>query len=180
VYTSQLRRAEHTAQLTVTAMDIAAAAWPPIRRCSSLAERHYGALTGRNKQDVADQVGSAVLSDWRKSATTRPPPMEDADLLRLRRHGWAVDKLESSDVRTESLNDVRDRTRPFVRDRLLPHLSQGEDVLIVAHGNSLRAMAAELAGLDATQLSALRVATGAAILCQVSAEGLSLSRPSGW
>lgn len=179
VYTSEFRRAEHTTELTLAAMATSGATPPSIRQRSILAERHYGALTGRNKNDVAECVGNAQLSEWRNSATTRPPPIDDADLLRLRRQGWPLDKLKPSDVRSESLNDVRDRTRPFVRDGLLPHLSQGDNVLVVAHGNSLRAIAAELAGLDASQLSALRIAPGAAILCQVTPNGLSL-RPSRW
>jgi 2,3-bisphosphoglycerate-dependent phosphoglycerate mutase len=180
IYSSTLRRAEHTAQLTLAAMTSSAAPHPPIRPYAVFAERHYGALTGRNKNDVAECVGDALLSEWRNSATTRPPPIDDADLLRLRRRGWPLTQLESRDVRSESLNDVRDRTRPFVRERLLPHLSRGDRVLVVAHGNSLRAIAAELAGLDATQLSALRIPTGDMILCQVGADGMSLSRPSRW
>lgn len=180
VYTSRLRRAEHTAQLTLAAMTSSGATLPSVLPCAVLAERHYGALTGRNKNVVAECVGDALLSEWRNSATTRPPPIEDADLLRLRRQGWPLTQLESCAVRSESLNDVRDRTRPFVRERLLPHLSQGDSVLVVAHGNSLRAIAAELASLDAAQLSALRIPTGDIILCQVTADGMSLSRPSRW
>lgn len=176
VYTSELRRAVDTTALIVAAISGTSAAGVSVRQSSVLAERHYGALTGQSKAGVGARAGRALVAAWRNSSSTRPPPITEQDLARLRREGWPLTALLASPLRSESLNDVKDRVRPFAHDRLLPHLSAGEDVLVVAHGNSLRALAAELAGLDTSQLAALRIAAGEAIRCQVSATGVQLSR----
>lgn len=177
VYSSTLRRAVRTAELVLEAF--MPSTRPEIRLCGALTERHYGALTGQSKIDVAHQYGWTSYDRWRNSFETAPPPITDLDFRRLRRENWPLDKVESSSVESESLRDVTMRIGHILRQRLVPRVQDGEVVLVVAHGNSLRAITAELCGLTAEELARLRIAPGAGLVYNLSPNGPLLDRKLG-
>lgn len=160
VYTSQLLRARHTATLLTGVFSRAVR--PAIHRCPELAERHYGALTGLSKRQVAAEFGEERYQRWRNSLDAAPPPISDSDLAHLRRGGWPVETLASSPLRTESLRGAMSRTAPFA-DHVMQQVRRGAVALVVAHGNSLRGLIAHMDGHTPAQLAKLRIQTGSLI-----------------
>jgi len=156
VYTSTLARTATTARLVLAQQ----AGRPPVRPDGRLDERHYGALTGRLKQAVLEEVGRQRFDDWRNSLSAAPPPLTAEGLRGLARAGWPTDRLLSTGVLTESLGDVVARVVPFWEEVLAPGLVAGRTVLVVAHGNSLRALLVFLDRLTQDELSARRLPTG--------------------
>ncbi len=156
VHTSTLDRTATTAGLVLAQQ----AGHPPIQPDGRLDERHYGALTGRSKQAVQQEVGLQRFDEWRNSLTAAPPPLTGQGLRGLVRAGWPTGRLLSAGVRTESLGDVVARVAPFWEEVLTPGLVAGRTVLVVAHGNSLRALAVVLDRLTQDELSAVRLPTG--------------------
>lgn len=136
-----------------------------------LSERSYGALTGRSKVDVLEEFGAARFLSWRRSVDQAPPPLSDDALARLRSQsalkGFPADVVAS----TESLQDVIERVRPLLEGRIVAWLRQGETMLVVAHGNSLRAVVAVLDGLDARHLKDLNIPAGQPLLYRVNDDG---------
>jgi 2,3-bisphosphoglycerate-dependent phosphoglycerate mutase len=157
VHTSVLTRAITTMHRTLAAMD---RLWVPVRRHWRLNERHYGALQGLDKAETAARHGEEQVQVWRRSYDVAPPPL-DRDDPRHPAHdpryaGLAPDLLPSS----ESLADVVRRMLPYWHDRIVPDLRRGEMVLVVAHGNSLRALVKHLDGISDTAIPALNIPTG--------------------
>jgi 2,3-bisphosphoglycerate-dependent phosphoglycerate mutase len=161
VHTSVLRRAIRTADLVLDTLD---RSWIKVHRSWRLNERHYGALTGRPKKLIRFQAGEQVYSTWRNSLTVAPPPMPAAHVARLREDpryaGLPIEAVPA----TESLGDTADRVRPYWRDVVSPDLASGRTVLVVAHGNSLRALMTILDQLNQDELSALRVRPGCPVV----------------
>jgi 2,3-bisphosphoglycerate-dependent phosphoglycerate mutase len=157
VLVSPLRRAAHTARLVAEALALPAAAISPDWR---LTERNYGALTGRQKNDVRAEVGEAQFLAWRRSVDTAPPAMSDAQLARFAATALFRGLPARALTRTESLRDVMARVAQFHADRVLPELAAGRAVLVVAHGNSLRAYCAVLENLDKSAIHRLNLPTG--------------------
>lgn len=157
VHTSLLKRAIRTANLALGEMD---RLWLPVRRHWRLNERHYGALQGLNKKETADQHGAEQVFEWRRSYDTPPPALEAHDA----RHPRSDRKYESltDDVlpATECLSDVVDRFVPYWHDNIVPALRSGKRVLIVAHGNSLRALVKHLDGVSDEDIPQLNIPTG--------------------
>lgn len=118
----------------------------PIFLSSALDERHYGDLQGLNKAETAEKFGKEQVHTWRRSYDVRPPG-------------------------GESLEDTRNRTLPFFRDRILTHLKQGDNVLIAAHGNSLRSIIMELENISEADIPKLELGTGIPIVYEIDAEG---------
>lgn len=120
-----------------------------------LSERHYGALTGRSKTGVLQQYGQAQFQAWRRSVDSAPPPMTPDQ------HGTlSAPFLEAGLGNTESLRDVIARVDACYQELIEPVLRSGWDVLVVAHGNSLRAMCTILDQLDDADAEALNLPTG--------------------
>lgn len=169
VCTSELVRGWRTAELMATA-------WPepvPVRRDWRLNERNYGALSGYLKSEIAERFGHEQFLYWRRSLEGRPPELPPATLALWRRLP-PFDRLPAGALSaTESLADVVVRVRPWVREVLGAQLAAGQRVLVVAHGNSLRALCAVLDQLDATELAALNLpnARPLAYRLQVGADG---------
>ena len=114
--------------------------WPDWR----LNERNYGALTGRSKHDVLTDYGEATFLRWCRSVNVAPPPMPD-DQFEVLGRTLPFSALPAAALsRTESLADVIDRVCVFSMQRVVPELLLGTNVLVVRHGNSLRALCAEL------------------------------------
>src|ERR1700681_2957282 len=136
-FTSVLKRAIRTLWIMLDQMD---RMWVPVERSWLLNERHYGALQGLNKAQTVAQHGEAQVKIWRRSYDIAPPPLtrDDPRHPRLDPRYAGVDSSELPAA--ESLQDTLARVLPFWHARIAPELRTGRDVLVVAHGNSLRAM----------------------------------------
>ena len=161
VHTSVLTRAIRTAQLT---LETAARSWLPAKRHWRLNERHYGALQGLDKVETAARHGDAQVKEWRRSYVTPPPPVARGDA-----HDPSGDpryRDVPSDVLplTECLADVVARVVPYWSDAIVPDLlsegARGGTVLVVAHGNSLRALRKHIEGIDDRSIVDLEIPTG--------------------
>jgi 2,3-bisphosphoglycerate-dependent phosphoglycerate mutase len=157
VHTSLLLRAVQTADL---ALDALGQLWLPVERSWRLNERHYGALQGLDKKQTAEQHGLDQVKLWRRSYDVPPPPValdspehprNDARYARL-----APDVLPAS----ECLADVVARVLPYWHDAIVPDLRAGLAVLVVAHGNSLRALLKHLEGVSDAEIAEVNIPTG--------------------
>ncbi len=161
VHTSVMRRAIRTAEI---ALDTADRLWLPVRRSWRLNERHYGALQGKDKQPTLDEFGEEQFMLWRRSYDTPPPPLPDeAEWSQVGDPPYAhlPDELVP---RTECLKDVVVRMLPYWYDAIVPDLATGATVLVVAHGNSLRALVKHLDGISDEDIAALNIPTGIPLL----------------
>lgn len=157
VYTSVLKRAMRTAWI---AMDEMERLWMPIKRDWRLNERHYGALTGLNKSETAARHGEEQVKIWRRSYDVPPPPLEVTDPRHPRfdlRYKSVNPKFLPS---SESLQDTVARFLPLWNDELMPAIRGGKKLLIVAHGNSLRALIQHLEKLTPEEIMEVNVPTG--------------------
>jgi 2,3-bisphosphoglycerate-dependent phosphoglycerate mutase len=157
VHTSVLTRAIQTANI---AQQEAGLLWLPVRRSWRLNERHYGALQGKDKAATRREFGDEQFMLWRRSYDVPPPPIADEDPL-----SQAEDPRYSHlppDVRprTECLKDVLERMLPYWYDAIVPDLGQDGTVLVVAHGNSLRALVKHLDGIGDEAIAGLNIPTG--------------------
>jgi 2,3-bisphosphoglycerate-dependent phosphoglycerate mutase len=157
VHTSLLTRAVQTANAT---LETAAMSWLPVRRSWRLNERHYGALQGKNKAQTREEYGDKQFMAWRRSYDIPPPPIADDDPLS--QAGDPRYALLTGDLmpRSECLRDVVWRMLPYWHDAIVPDLALGQIVLVVAHGNSLRALVKHLEGIGDAEIAALNIPTG--------------------
>jgi 2,3-bisphosphoglycerate-dependent phosphoglycerate mutase len=162
LHTSVLTRAIRTATL---ALEVAGGrSWLPVRRHWRLNERHYGDLQGRNKVDTTARFGEAQVKEWRRSYATPPPPVEPGSehhpVGDPRYRDVPADVLPT----TECLADVVSRVIPYWEDALVPDLlaegARGGAVLVVAHGNSLRALRKHIEGVPDDEIPKLEIPTG--------------------
>ena len=157
-FTSVLTRAIRTLHLVLHEMD---RLWLPVAKDWRLNERHYGGLTGLNKQELIDKVGAEQVKIWRRSYDIPPPPLaEDSpwDVSRDRRYaGIAV-------PRSESLKDTIDRALPYYHSDIEPALRSGQRVMIAAHGNSLRGIIKYLSDIGDQEIVGLEIPTGQPIV----------------
>ena len=157
-HTSVQTRAVLTNHLALAAMDMV---WLPVVRHWRLNERHYGALQGLDKKETTERHGAEQVKLWRRSYDVPPPPVElhspehPANDPRYRRLPLAV--LPAS----ECLHDVVLRVLPYWFDVIVPQLQGGLDVLVTAHGNSLRALVMHLEGISRDEIAELNIPTGA-------------------
>jgi 2,3-bisphosphoglycerate-dependent phosphoglycerate mutase len=136
-YTSVLKRAIRTLWIVMDTMDLM---WIPVQRDWRLNERHYGALQGLNKAETAKQYGEDQVLIWRRSFDIQPPQLEKTD-PRYPGHDPRYRDLSPNELpETECLKDTIHRFLPLWNDTIAPGIKQGQKVLIVAHGNSLRAL----------------------------------------
>jgi len=157
VHTSVLTRAIQTANL---GLEEAGLLWLPTRRSWRLNERHYGALQGKDKAATRREFGDEQFMLWRRSYDVPPPPIPDDDPLSQAddpRYAGLPPELRP---RTECLKDVVARMLPYWYDAVVPDLVAGQTVLIVAHGNSLRALVKHLDGISDAAIAELNIPTG--------------------
>jgi 2,3-bisphosphoglycerate-dependent phosphoglycerate mutase len=156
-HTSVLTRAVQTANL---ALDEAGQVWLPVNRTWRLNERHYGALQAKDKKQTADQFGPEQVKLWRRSYDVPPPPVtadhEHHPNNDRRYRLLAPDALPAS----ECLKDVVARVLPWWHDSVVPQLRAGLTVLVVAHGNSLRALVKSLEKISDADIIELNIPTG--------------------
>ncbi|WP_280517302.1 phosphoglyceromutase [Catellatospora sp. TT07R-123] len=157
VHTSVLRRAIRTSEIALHTAD---RHWIPVSRSWRLNERHYGALQGKDKKQTLEAYGEEQFMLWRRSYDTPPPPIADDDEFSQfadARYAGLPDELKP---RTECLKDVVGRMLPYWYDAIIPDLRDGKNVLVVAHGNSLRALVKHLDGISDEAIAALNIPTG--------------------
>ncbi|AYY11491.1 phosphoglyceromutase [Actinobacteria bacterium YIM 96077] len=164
VHTSVLRRAIHTADIT---LDVADRHWIPVRRSWRLNERHYGALQGKNKKQTLERYGEEQFMLWRRSYDTPPPPIADDDEYSQVADPRYADLPPELMPRTECLKDVLERFLPYWYDGIVPDLRRGATVAAVAHGNSLRALVKHLDGISDDDIAGLNIPTGVPLLYEL-------------
>ncbi len=166
VFTSVLKRAIRTQWLMLEELDLL---WLPVERSWRLNERHYGALQGLNKAETARRHGDAQVKLWRRSYDIPPPPLASDDPQHPRFDPRYADVDPALLPSTEALKDTLLRVQPYWYQRILPELSRGRCVLIVAHGNSLRALVKMLDQLSEQAVVELNIPTGVPLLYEFDA-----------
>jgi 2,3-bisphosphoglycerate-dependent phosphoglycerate mutase len=157
VYTSVLKRAIHTMEICLKEMKLISL---PIKYEWRLNERHYGSLQGLNKSDVSKKFGEKQVLIWRRSYNISPPPLNIND-ERHPRFDKKYEKLDSKDMPpSESLKDTVNRFMPLWNNYISKCIKSGKNVLIVAHGNSLRALVKYLDGISENEIINLNIPTG--------------------
>jgi 2,3-bisphosphoglycerate-dependent phosphoglycerate mutase len=163
-FTSVLKRAIRTLWIIVDEMDLM---WIPVERAWQLNERHYGALQGLNKAQTVERHGAEQVKIWRRSYDIPPPPLEPNDP----RHGRfdpRYRQLKPSEIpATESLKDTLARVLPYWEKRIAPELAGGRNVLVVAHGNSLRALVKMLDRISDADIVEFNIPTGVPLLYEL-------------
>ena len=160
LHTSLLTRAIHTAEIALGACE---RKWIPVSRSWRLNERHYGALQGKDKAATLKEYGEEQFKLWRRSFDTPPPAIADSDQY-----------SQASDVRykdlgpelpkTECLKDVVKRLMPYLDNEIANDLRQAKTVLVVAHGNSIRAIVKHLACISDSDIAEVNIPTGIPLL----------------
>ena len=145
-YTSVLKRAIDTLNIV---LKIIGQEKIPIEYDKALNERHYGALQGKNKAEIGKQYGEQQLKIWRRSYDV-PPPKDKTEL--------------NPDGTSESLKDTASRTLPYFKSKILPDVLAGKDIIVAAHGNSLRSIVMELDNLSKEEVLELNIPTGVPLL----------------
>jgi 2,3-bisphosphoglycerate-dependent phosphoglycerate mutase len=157
-FTSSLQRAQNTLGLI---LDVLGQPDCPLEKDKALNERHYGALQGLNKKETARKFGDDQVKIWRRSYDI-PPPSEKTEF--------------NPEGMAESLQLTAARTLPYFYSRILPLVKNGETILVVAHGNSLRSIVMDLDKLTKAQVLELNIATGAPIVYDIDATGKVLEK----
>ncbi len=157
VYTSLLKRATRTANMVLDELD---QSWLPVVRSWRLNERHYGALQGLNKAETADKFGEDQVKIWRRSYDVRPPSLEASDERFPGKDSRYAKLAPSALPLSECLKDTVARFLPFWEDTIAPAIQSGEQVLIAAHGNSIRALVKYLDGVSEDDIVELNIPTG--------------------
>ncbi len=170
-FTSVLKRAIRTLWIMLDELD---RMWIPVIRDWRLNERHYGALQGLNKAETAAKYGDEQVHIWRRSYAEPPPPLEpddDRHPVHDERYAGIADLPG-----TESLATTLDRVLPCWNEIIAPELRSGKNVLISAHGNSLRALVKMLDGISEEEITQFNIPTGIPLVYQLDAELNAVSR----
>jgi len=176
VFTSVLKRAIRTQWLMLDELDLL---WLPVERSWRLNERHYGALQGLNKAQTVERHGEAQVKIWRRSYDIPPPALSLED-PRHPRFDRRYAEVSAADLpATESLKDTLARVLPCWEQRIAPELGRGRQVLVVAHGNSLRALVKMLDGLSEQEVIELNIPTGVPLLYEFDAGPVARGRYLG-
>jgi len=157
-FTSVLKRAIRTLWIMLDEMD---RMWIPVIRDWRLNERHYGALQGLNKAETAEKYGDEQVHIWRRSYATAPPALAEDD-ERHPSHDERYAGIEHLPA-TESLATTLERVEPCWRECIAPELDAGRNVLVAAHGNSLRALVKMLDGISEEEITEFNIPTGVPI-----------------
>jgi 2,3-bisphosphoglycerate-dependent phosphoglycerate mutase len=166
-YTSMLNRAVWTLWHALDQME---RTWLPVVHSWRLNERHYGALQGLNKSDMAKQYGEDQVLAWRRSYDT-PPPALQADDPAGQRQDIRYAKLKSGEVPlTECLKDTVARVLPLWNDSIAPAIKAGKRVVIAAHGNSIRALVKHLDNIGDAEIVGVNIPNGIPLVYELGAD----------
>ena len=160
LHTSLLTRAIHTAEIALGACE---RKWIPVSRSWRLNERHYGALQGKDKAATLKEYGQEQFKLWRRSFDTPPPAIADSDQYSQARDIRYKD-LGPELPKTECLKDVVKRLMPYLDNEIAKDLRQAKTVLVVAHGNSIRAIVKHLACISDSDIAEVNIPTGIPLL----------------
>lgn len=166
-YTSVLRRAIKTLWIALEEMECE---WLPVTRAWQLNERHYGALQGLNKAEMAGKYGEAQVKTWRRSYDTPPPALDAQDERHPRFDPRYAGLLPEQLPAAESLKNTLERVLPYWNATLAPAILSGRRLLIVAHGNSIRALVKYLDSVSEAEISELNIPTGIPLVYELDAE----------
>lgn len=164
-YTSYLKRAVKTLNQILDAMDMD---WLPVEKSWRLNEKSYGAIQGLNKADTAAKYGDDQVLLWRRSYDVQPPALEDNDPRNPRneeRYAGVDPKLLPA---TEALCDTIDRIMPYYKETILPAMEKNDQIIIVAHGNSLRGIVKELRGMSNEEILKFNLPTAVPYIFEFS------------
>ena len=167
-FTSVLTRAIRTLHLMLHELD---SLWLPVAKDWRLNERHYGGLTGLNKQEMIDKVGAEQVKIWRRSYDIPPPPLpgdSEYDVSQDRRYA----DVQVPD--TESLKDTIARALPYYELEIVPALQRNERVLVAAHGNSIRGIIKHLSQIGDQEIVGVEIPTGQPLVYELN-DDLSVS-----
>ena len=174
-FTSVLKRAIRTLWIVLEDMDLM---WIPVHRSWRLNERHYGALQGRKKEVVKQEVGEKQFKIWRRGYDTPPPALSRED----QRHPCCDRRYADVPLgelpATESLKTTLDRMLPYWHETMAPSLQQGGRVLICAHGNSLRALVKHLDAVSDEAIVDFEIDTGVPLVYELDEDLVPLRRYS--
>jgi 2,3-bisphosphoglycerate-dependent phosphoglycerate mutase len=166
-YTSVLKRATRTLWHTLDEMD---RTWLPVVHSWRLNERHYGALQGLNKADMAKQYGDEQVLVWRRSYDTPPPALDPSD-PRSERGDRRYARLQPDEIPlTECLKDTVARVVPFWTESIGPAIQSGKRVVVAAHGNSIRALIKYLDGISDGDIVGLNIPNGIPLVYELDAQ----------
>lgn len=156
-YTSLLKRAIRTLWIVLDEMDLM---WIPVVTCWQLNERSYGALEGRSKKETEERYGKEQVHRWRRGFKDRPPSNDEEARISLK-HDPRYEKLEGISIpKSESLEDTLSRLKPCWQSMIASDLKKGKKVLIVSHGNTLRAMVKLIEGIGDEEIEKVEMPTG--------------------
>ena len=156
-YTSYLTRAIKTLWLMLEEMD---SMWIEVRKNWRLNEKHYGTLQGLNKIETAEKYGAEMVQLWRRSFDTPPEPLTADDERNPRFEARYADLTAAELPMTESLKEVIERLMPYWETEIMPALHENDDLLVTAHGNSLRALVMHLKNMSREEILGFNIPTG--------------------
>ena len=163
-HVSVLKRAIRTLWIILDEMDLM---WIPVRNFWRLNERHYGALQGLNKSEMAAQYGEEQVRIWRRSYNTRPPALEPSDPRFPGNDARYADLAQHDLPLTECLEDTVARFLPYWHQSLAPAVRSGKRMLVAAHGNTIRALVKYLDGISDQEIVGLNIPTGIPLLYEL-------------
>ncbi|MGC8518056.1 MAG: 2,3-diphosphoglycerate-dependent phosphoglycerate mutase [Steroidobacteraceae bacterium] len=172
-FTSVLKRAIRTLWIMLDEMD---RMWIPVERSWRLNERHYGALQGLDKAQTVERHGEAQVKIWRRSYDVPPPPLSRDDPRHPRFDARYAEVPAGEIPSAESLKDTLERVLPLWNARIAPELRAGRNVLVAAHGNSLRAMVKMLDQMSEEAIVELNIPTGVPLAYELDAQLKPISR----
>ena len=166
-YTSVLRRAIKTLWITLEELG---QEWLPVTRAWQWNERHYGALQGLNKSETAEKFGEAQVKIWRRSYDIPPPALEPDDERHPRLDTRYAALIPEQLPATESLKITLERVLPYWHATLVPAIRSGQRLLLVAHGNSIRALVKYLDNVSEAEITELNIPTGVPLVYELNDE----------
>jgi len=166
-FTSVLKRAIRTLWIILDETDLM---WVPIACSWRLNERHYGGLQGLDKAKTAEIYGSEQVHIWRRSYTTPPPPLADEDAAAMQADARYTDLRKDDFPKCESLKDTLERVLPYWHNAVVPELREQKNVIISAHGNSLRALVKHLDGLSDEEIVNVEIPTGVPLVYELDTD----------
>ena len=163
-YTSYLKRAIHTLDIVLDQMD---REWLPVTKAWQLNERHYGALQGLNKKETAEKYGEEQVKIWRRSYDVPPPALDPDDNRNPAKQEQYKDVPAENLPLTECLKDTVARVVPYFDDVIKPRMLAGDKVIIVAHGNSLRALVKYLEDISDEDIPGVEIPNGVPLVYEL-------------
>ena len=172
-FTSVLKRAIKTCHFILEEAD---QLWVDVYKSWRLNERHYGALAGLNKDETREKYGEEQVHIWRRSYDVSPPPMSDEEIIPYLEDRRYHSLTPSLIPRSENLKLTLERAVPYFEDYIMPLLREDKNILVAAHGNSLRALCKYLEHIPDEEITSLEIATGAPIVYELDRELNVLSK----